>query len=128
MSKKNVRPSVSFDALINALSECVDAGLALTVTPKKNWVQVKGPNGHRVYIAKTAEVRQVDLAEFPDGIPGTTPAEKYNGAVTLHMDLTSGTEKAVETLKGIVELMQTLPASPKGKKAKAEISLGRFGA
>lgn len=125
------RPSVKLETLIRTLEECIDEGMKLTVEVKKAWVKVTGPQGQKVYISKTPDVRQVDLSgfaekELPDDVPAV-PATRYNGAVVAQLDLSVGDEKTAESLKKLAGLMQDMsPAQTRRGRQARQINLGRF--
>lgn len=80
------------------------------------FLQVQGPNGHRLYVALQQEVRRVDVAfdpgwpaaagaTFPDGF---IPPRKPNGSV--YMELDCANPGALATLEQLLVWMET--ASP----------------
>ena len=120
MSKsKSVRPSVSLDKCLAHLEGL--EGLKFKVTPKANWVKVEGPNGHRIYIAKTPEVRDIHLSGFGEGMDGTLPLSKPNGSVQAQLDLSLGEDMVLSLIGDLVKHIQELPRTARGSKAPAPV-------
>ena len=85
---------------------------------KKNWLKLFAKNGMRMYVARQKVTRQIDLSGWDGktkGLVGVFPAEKKNGQVEAHVDMSD--EKALFHIVGLLSMMASLPDPVKAKKA-----------
>lgn len=116
---KTIRPAVAFTTITAALKKAKSEGKKFSVEEMAHWLKVEGPNGHAIYVAKTEQVRQVDLKGFV-APAGTFPSDGKNGNITAHLDLRHGEEFAIQALNNLLDTMQDSVAvlEKRGRKAK----------
>jgi hypothetical protein len=94
--------------------------LGLETQEQAGFIKVKGPEGHRLYVARTKKVGRVDISGFTcaDSVPGVRVLDddlKFGG-VKEQIEFSGRTEDEIlETFRGVLEHMMAL--EPKAKPA-----------
>lgn len=113
MSKKT---GFSYDAIIATIDQTCTS--AFSLKDQKSYLQVLSPGGHRLYVAKQAMCKRVDLSFTPDpalGLQSLVPPRAPNGKVAYELD--TDHPAFAEDLALVLAWMTDAPPVPVEKKA-----------
>lgn len=103
--RRGRRPGLPWDDVDALLARVCDDRYEITM--QSAFLQVKGPNGHRLYIAKQETIRRIDLAFTPPDVPTIKP-RKHNGSIERELD--TADDAALTHLEQVLVWMASAPA------------------
>lgn len=115
---KNKKTGLAYQDIVDMMDRVLDE--KFDVQEQAAFLKVKGPNGHRLYIARQADVGRIDISFEPDPAiasrdsGGLIALRKPNGTVLHELDTRDAS--ALSRLEALLQWMKDAPAVPTKKK------------
>jgi len=115
---KNKKNGLAYQDIVDMMDRVLDE--KFDVQEQAAFLKVKGPNGHRLYIARQADVGRIDISFEPDQAiasrngGGLIALRKPNGTVLHELDTRDAS--ALSRLEALMQWMKDAPAVPTKKK------------
>jgi len=115
---KNKKNGLAYQDIVDMMDRVLDE--KFDVQEQAAFLKVKGPNGHRLYIARQADVGRIDISFEPDQAiasrngGGLIALRKPNGTVLHELDTCDAS--ALSRLEALMQWMKDAPAVPTKKK------------